>query len=311
MISGKTKLTGFFAKPASHSLSPLMHNLAFSHWGIDAVYLAFEVDQTNLRQAVKSIRTLDMLGVNVSMPNKTAVLAYLDQLSPEAELIGAVNTIVHQEQRLIGYNTDGMGFVRSVNETGHPIKNQKIVVLGAGGAAKAIVVQMALEGAQEITIYKRLNATFLPLKEYFAKVSEKTGCPIRLHDYADESQLALDLSQANLLINATDIGMGSKSQLALDLSQANLLINATDIGMGSKKDQLPIADVKLLHSQLAVFDLIYSPSETRLIQEAKKMGIKAYNGLGMLIHQGAIAFELWTHREMPVQNIRERLEQEV
>lgn len=223
-----------------------MHNLAFSHWGIDAVYLAFEVDQTNLRQAVESIRTLDMLGVNVSMPNKTAVLAYLDQLSPEAELIGAVNTIVHQEQRLIGYNTDGMGFVRSVNETGHPIKNQKIVVLGAGGAAKAIVVQMALEGAQEITIYKRLNATFLPLKEYFVKVSEKTGCPIRLHDYADESQLALDLSQANLLINATDIGMGSK------------------------KDQLPIADVKLLHSQLAVFDLIYSPSETRLIQEAKK-----------------------------------------
>lgn len=287
MISGKTKLTGFFAKPASHSLSPLMHNLAFSHRGIDAVYLAFEVDQTNLRQAVESIRTLDMLGVNVSMPNKTAVLAYLDQLSPEAELIGAVNTIVHQEQRLIGYNTDGMGFVRSVNETGHPIKNQKIVVLGAGGAAKAIVVQMALEGAQEITIYKRLNATFLPLNEYFAKVSEKTGCPIRLHDYADESQLALDLSQANLLINATDIGMGSK------------------------KDQLPIADVKLLHSQLAVFDLIYSPSETRLIQEAKKMGIKAYNGLGMLIHQGAIAFELWTHREMPVQNIRERLEQEV
>lgn len=287
MISGKTKLTGFFAKPASHSLSPLMHNLAFSHWGIDAVYLAFEVDQTNLRQAVESIRTLDMLGVNVSMPNKTAVLAYLDQLSPEAELIGAVNTIVQQEQRLIGYNTDGMGFVRSVNETGHPIKNQKIVVLGAGGAAKAIVVQMALEGAQEITIYKRLNATFLPLKEYFAKVSEKTGCPIRLHDYADESQLALDLSQANLLINATDIGMGSK------------------------KDQLPIADVKLLHSQLAVFDLIYSPSETRLIQEAKKMGIKAYNGLGMLIQQGAIAFELWTHREMPVQNIRERLEQEV
>ncbi|EOA3386146.1 shikimate dehydrogenase [Enterococcus hirae] len=287
MISGKTKLTGFFAKPASHSLSPLMHNLAFSHWGIDAVYLAFEVDQTNLRQAVESIRTLDMLGVNVSMPNKTAVLVYLDQLSPEAELIGAVNTIVHQEQRLIGYNTDGMGFVRSVNETGHPIKNQKIVVLGAGGAAKAIVVQMALEGAQEITIYKRLNATFLPLKEYFVKVSEKTGCPIRLHDYADESQLALDLSQANLLINATDIGMGSK------------------------KDQLPIADVKLLHSQLAVFDLIYSPSETRLIQEAKKMGIKAYNGLGMLIHQGAIAFELWTHREMPVQNIREQLEQEV
>ena len=222
--------------------------------------------------------------VNADALAKTPETVTVDDKAAVEKALNDYNALSPEAQAKL---TDGMGFVRSVNETGHPIKNQKIVVLGAGGAAKAIVVQMALEGAQEITIYKRLNATFLPLKEYFAKVSEKTGCPIRLHDYADESQLALDLSQANLLINATDIGMGSK------------------------KDQLPIADVKLLHSQLAVFDLIYSPSETRLIQEAKKMGIKAYNGLGMLIHQGAIAFELWTHREMAVQNIRERLEQEV
>lgn len=284
MISGKTKLAGFFASPASHSLSPLMHNTAFEQCGIDAVYLAFEVDQKNLKQAVESIRSLDMLGANISMPNKTAVLNVLDERSPEAELIGAVNTIVHNKQRLIGYNTDGMGFIRSVNEVGHTVKNQKITVLGAGGAAKAIVAQMALEGAKEINIYKRKNATFLSLKNYFAKVAEKTGCAILLHDYADEIQLANDLNHADLLINATDMGMGKK------------------------EGSLPCR-VELLHANLVVFDLIYAPEETQLLKEAKKIGADGYNGLGMLIHQGAIAFELWTQHKMPIEVVRQRLMQ--
>ncbi|NJE64899.1 shikimate dehydrogenase [Enterococcus durans] len=284
MISGKTKLAGFFASPASHSLSPMMHNTSFEACGVDAIYLAFDVDQESLEQAVASIRTFSMLGVNVSMPNKTAVIDYLDELSPEAKLIGAVNTIVNHEGRLTGYNTDGMGFVRSVKETGHSIENRKITVLGAGGAAKAIIVQMALEGAREIVVYKRKNATFLPLKSYFDQVAAQTGCLIRVCDYADEDQLAKDLASSDVLVNATDIGMGTK------------------------KDSLPIANVGLLHADLAVFDLIYSPKETRLLQEAKKIGAKGYNGLGMLIHQGAIAFELWTQKEMPVQLVREKIE---
>ncbi|EOH89814.1 shikimate dehydrogenase [Enterococcus villorum] len=282
MISGKTKLAVFFASPSAHSLSPLMHNTAFQHCGIDAVYLAFEVDQINLKQAVESIRTLNMLGANVSMPNKTAVLTYLDELSPEAELIGAVNTIVHKNHRLIGYNTDGKGFVRSVKEVGHTIADQKITVLGAGGAAKAIVAQMALDGAKEIHIYKRKNATFLSLSAYFATVSEKTGCSISLYDYADEPQLAKDLKHSDLLINATDIGMGEK------------------------KGSLPCRE-DLLHPNLAVFDLIYSPEETQLLKEAKKIGANGYNGLGMLIHQGAIAFELWTQKAMPIEVIRQQI----
>ncbi len=284
MISGKTKLAGFFASPASHSLSPMMHNAAFEACGVDAVYLAFDVDQTTLEQAVESIRTFAMLGVNVSMPNKTAVIDYLDELSPEAKLIGAVNTIVNREGKLIGYNTDGMGFVRSVKETGHSIANSKITVLGAGGAAKAIIVQMALEGAKEIVVYKRKNATFYSLKSYFDQVAAQTGCVIQVYDYADETQLEKDLASSSLLVNATDIGMGKK------------------------KDKLPLSDTSFLHSKLAVFDLIYSPKETKLLKEAKNRGAQSYNGLGMLIHQGAIAFELWTHKEMPVGLIREMIE---
>lgn len=284
MISGKTKLAGFFASPASHSLSPMMYNTSFEIYDINAIYLAFDVDQESLEQAVAGIRTFSMLGVNVSMPNKTAVIDYLDELSPEAKLIGAVNTIVNRKGHLIGYNTDGMGFVRSVKETGHSIKNRKIIVLGAGGAAKAIIVQMALEGAHEIIVYKRKNANFLPLKSYFDQVAAQTGCLLCLWDYADEVQLAKDLETADLLVNATDIGMGEK------------------------KASLPIANVGLLHADLAVFDLIYSPKETRLLQEAKKVGAQGYNGLGMLIHQGAIAFELWTNKEMPVQLVREKIE---
>ena len=285
MISGKTKLVGFFASPASHSLSPMMHNTSFEACGINAIYLAFDVDQESLEQAVAGIRTFSMLGVNVSMPNKIAVIDYLDELSPEAKLIGAVNTIVNRKGHLIGYNTDGMGFVRSVKETGHSIKNRKIIVLGAGGAAKAIIVQMALEGAREIIVYKRKNSTFLPLKSYFDQVAAQTGCRLRVRDYADEVQLAKDLETAELLVNATDIGMGGK------------------------KASLPIANVGWLHTDLAVFDLIYSPKETRLLQEAKKVGAQGYNGLGMLIHQGAIAFELWTNKEMPVQLVREKIEE--
>lgn len=219
------------------------------------------------------------------MPNKTAVLDLLDELSPEANLIGAVNTIVNKEHRLIGYNTDGMGFIRAVNEVGHTIADQTIVVLGAGGAAKAVIVQMALEGAKEIHVYKRKNATFLAVSDYFKKISEITGCSILLHDYANELQLASDLSHADLLINATDIGMGNK------------------------EGHLPFSSAKLLHPNLVVFDLIYSPKETQLLIETRKIGAKGYNGLGMLIHQGAIAFELWTQKKMPVQEIRQLLEQ--
>ncbi|OTP11804.1 shikimate 5-dehydrogenase [Enterococcus sp. 10A9_DIV0425] len=279
MISGKTKLAGIFASPVTHSLSPKMHNTAFAKCGIDAVYLAFDVDQKNLLKAVEGIRTFHMLGVNLSMPNKTAVIPYLDGLSKEAELIGAVNTVVNQDNRLIGYNTDGMGFMRSVEEAGLTVKNKKLMVLGAGGAAKAIVVQAALDGGREVVIYKRKNDTFASVQAYFKNVAEQTNCSIHVYDYEDEVQMRKDSQSSDILVNATDIGMGNKKELT------------------------PI-DKAMLHEKLVIFDLIYSPQETQLLKEARANGCESQNGLGMLLYQGAIAFELWTGQEMPVCEIR-------
>ncbi|WP_165006865.1 MULTISPECIES: shikimate dehydrogenase [unclassified Enterococcus] len=284
MITGKTRLAGLFASPARHSLSPLMHNTAFDACGIDAAYLAFEVDQTNLKQAIESIRLLEMIGVNLSMPNKTAVLPYLDAVSREAELIGAVNTVVNKENKLIGYNTDGMGFMRFLKEKGFTIERQKVVLLGAGGAAKAIAVQAALDGAAKITVYKRKNETFAAAKAFFASIQRQTKCEIVVYDYADEDKMAASIDESDLLVNATDIGMGKKT------------------------GQSPLPASVPLNENLVVVDLIYSPRETRLLAEAKQAGAVAYNGLGMLVYQGAIAFELWTQEEMPIALIQRLFE---
>ena len=174
-------------------------------------------------------------------------------------MIGAVNTIV-----------------QSVQEAGISIKKKKMTLLGAGGAAKAVTVQAALDGAEEIVVYKRNNQTFAQVKETFEQLSYRTSCKIKVRDFADTHQLRKDLKESCLLVNATDIGMGKK-------------IN-----------QSPLLDISMMHENLAVFDLIYAPRETRLLKEAKKVGAKGYNGLGMLIYQGAIAFELWTKEKMPI-----------
>lgn len=285
VISGKTKLAGFFANPAEHSLSPRMHNRGFQACGVDAVYLAFEVDQTNLARAIESIRTLDMLGVNLSMPNKTTAIAYVDELSQEAQLIGAINTIVNQNGKLMGYNTDGIGFVKAMAETAKiKIKDKKITILGAGGAAKAITVQAALEGAREVVLYKRKNERFLTVKRDFEKIGEQTDSIVRVVDYADEEQLVRDLQTSELLVNATDIGMGKK------------------------EGQSPLAKATFLHENLFVIDLIYSPRKTQLLKEAEKIGAPAFNGLGMLLYQGATAFHLWTNHEMPLDIMKDLFE---
>ncbi|EPH96557.1 shikimate dehydrogenase [Enterococcus faecalis 13-SD-W-01] len=285
MITGSTKLAGLFASPAAHSLSPFIHNKSFEVNEINAVYLAFDVDNQRLPQAVESIRTFDMLGANLSMPNKKAVFPLLDAISEEAQLIGAVNTIVHKNGKLIGYNTDGRGFWQSADEAGVQWEDEKAVILGAGGAAKAIAVQAALDGIGEITIYKRKNATFAQTVRFFEDIAKQTSCPIRVIDFSDEKQLAKDLAESRLLINATDIGMGSK------------------------KDETPLTHPEMFSAKLAVADLIYAPSETRLLKEAKHAGAVTLNGLGMLLHQGAAAFELWTGKKMPIETIRKELEQ--
>ncbi|MFV0559676.1 MAG: shikimate dehydrogenase [Enterococcus sp.] len=280
MISGTTQLAGFFASPANHSLSPLMHNYAFRACGIDAVYLAFDIDENRLPAALEGIKTMNMLGVNLSMPNKSIVLPYLDEMSQATKLIGACNTIVHKNGRLIGHNTDGIGFMRSIYEENVHVIGQKMTILGAGGAAKAIIVQAALDGIAEIAVYKRKNHTFDKIKHELAVISEQTGCSICVHDYAQTQQLTRDVEESILLVNATNIGMGENVECS------------------------PVPTIDVFRKELAVADLIYHPTETKFLKDARENGAKTINGLGMLLYQGATAFSLWTNEEMPIEEIR-------
>lgn len=279
-ITGHTRLAALFAKPARHSISPVMHNLSFAHHDIDAIYLAFDVEPENLKDSIQSIRSFDMLGVNLSMPHKMAVIPYLDELSSAAELIGAVNTIVNKEGKLIGYNTDGIGFMRGLKDIAVEIKNKRITVIGAGGAATAIICQAALDGVSHIDVFNRKDEFYGKIQEKLAYIAEKTGCRITLQELTKESELVDSVKNSALLVNATGVGMSPN------------------------ESQSPIEDFSILRSDLAVYDVIYNPRQTLLLKKAQESGAKTANGLSMLIHQGAAAFELWTEKHMPLEIIK-------
>lgn len=280
-ISGTTRLAGIFAHPAKHSISPKMHNFAFKLQQIDARYLAFDILPEQLAASIQSIRSLNLLGVNLSMPHKQNVLQYLDELSESAALIGAVNTIVNEEGYLIGHNTDGIGFMRSLREIDLNIIGKEITILGAGGASTAIICQAALDGVKKINVISRLGANFAKLENKITEIQEKTACQIVLIDANQEAA----------------------SKTACD--ESCLLVNGTSVGMGDFENQIPLIDARWLRKELAVCDIIYHPAETRLLKQAKATGAKTANGLGMLFYQGAAAFELWTKKEMPDQVINE------
>lgn len=283
-ITGHTRLVGLFATPIRHSVSPMIHNKAFETLGIDAVYLAFDLGEKDLSTAIASMKSLDMLGANLSMPHKMAAVPMMDELSEAAQLIGAVNTILHQDGKLIGHNTDGIGFMSSLKVKGIEVLQKKITVIGAGGAATAIIVQAALDGVKEIAVFNRKDDFFQKIQNKLAVISKKTGCNIQLYDLADQKQLAQEVAESRLLVNATGVGMSP--QLA-----------AT-----------PIEDFSIIHSDLAVYDVIYTPRETRFLKQAKERGVVTSNGLGMLLYQGAAAFELWTGQKMPIEVVQPIIE---
>jgi len=284
MISGHTRLAALFAKPARHSISPAMHNLSFSENNIDAVYLAFDVEPENLATSIESIRTLDMLGVNLSMPHKMAAVTLVDALSPAAALIGAINTIVNDNGHLTGHNTDGIGFMKALEAIDVSIIGETITVIGAGGAATAIISQAALDGVKEIQVFNRKDAFYPVIEVKLQDIAQQTGCNITLQDLADDSALADALN---------------KSQL---------LVNATGVGMKPNESESPLKDTSLLRASMAVYDVIYNPRETQLLRDAKAAGAKTANGLSMLLYQGAAAFELWTGKEMPVKKVQALIE---
>ena len=273
-ITGHTGLICLLGSPCAHSISPMMHNAAFED-------LAFDVNEETLPAAVDGLKAMNARGFNLTMPDKNRMVSLCDQLSPAARLIGAVNTVVNDNGVLTGHNTDGAGYMQSVKDAGFQISGEKMTLLGAGGAATAILVQAALDGIREISVFLRPSSRFYDRARETAEALErKTGCIITLCDFSDHDRLRSELSQSRILTNATSLGMAPS------------------------EDACPIPDAAFLPDGLIVSDIIYNPKETRLLSMARAKGLPAFNGSYMLLYQGAEAFRLWTGKEMPVALIK-------
>ena len=280
-ITGHTQVFGVLGSPISHSISPQMHNEAFRQLDMDCVYLAFEVGESSMKAAVEGLRTLNVRGYNVTMPNKNIMATLCDKLSPAAEIIGAVNTVVNDNGVLTGHTTDGTGYMRAVEDAGHHIIGKKMTLLGAGGASTSIFVQAALDGVSEISVFIRSTSKFNErAKTIIEKLSEHTSCKVNLYDLEDESRLKREISESAMLTNGTSVGMAPN----IDTSVIN--------------------DVTMFHKDLIVSDIIYNPRETKLMKLAKEAGCPTFNGLYMLLYQGAEAFKLWTGQDMPVDIVK-------
>ena len=281
-FNGSTRLTALLGSPVAHSLSPAMHNTAFRLLGLNCVYLCFDVDESALPAAVEGLRQCGILGFNLTMPDKNLMADLADELSPAADLIGAVNTVVNCDGRMIGHNTDGAGFLRSASDAGWSAAGNTLTIMGAGGAASAIAAQAALDGAERLYIAARPASRFHARSERLVQsITERTPCRASLID-----------------IENTDI-------FAEAVQASTLLVNATPVGMEPDTDHSLIQDPSLFHNRLVVSDIIYSPRKTRLLKQAEEAGCRVFNGMYMLLYQGAEAFRLWTGREMPTEKIRE------
>lgn len=279
-IDGYTRLAAVVANPIKHSISPFIHNQAFEATHTNGVYVAWEVEATDLAETVANVRRYQMFGINLSMPYKEQVISYLDQLSEEARLIGAVNTVVNREGTLIGYNTDGKGFFKSLPS--FKISGKRMVLLGSGGAAKAILAQAILDGVNQVSVFVR-SASIEKTRPYLEKLQNETGFKVDLFALEDVSELQARIIDSVLLVNATSVGMDGVS--------------------------LPIPSSVVLPEKLLVADVIYQPFETPFLNWARNQGNHAVNGLGMLLYQAAEAFQLWTGKEMPTDQIWELLKQ--
>lgn len=281
-ITGHTRFGALLGSPVAHSLSPAMHNFSFMTLGIDAVYLAFDVGQEKLGGTLKVFRDLNPFGFNITMPLKKKVMEYLDSVSEAAGLIGAVNTIVNEDGKLTGYNTDGVGFVTSARRQGFDPDGTEVTILGAGGAACASAVQLALDGVKTLHIVNRRSGSWNAARDLADKICSRTACSADLNDLEDEQALG-DL-----------------------IAKSDLLVNATSVGMAPDTDASLIRDLSVLRKDLMVADIIYNPRETKLMRQARNAGCRTFGGLDMLLFQGEEAFRLWTGKQMPVELVKER-----
>lgn len=285
-ISGRTRICGIFGHPVEHSFSPAMHNAAFNAAGLDFAYVPFPVEPDHLPAAVEAVKALGLVGVNVTIPHKKAVLPLLDDLTDEARLIGAVNTVVNRSGRLHGNNTDGRGFLRSISEkAGFTPAGKVVLILGAGGAARAVAIQLALAGAKRLLLANRSHARAGELASFIA---EKTGVKTELVPWPKREFETLPV----------DALLGS-----------DLIVQTTPLGMHPNHEEtIPLPFDRFRPGQV-VCDLVYNPVETLFLRKAGLAGATVVDGLGMLLYQGALAFELWTGMAAPVEVMRKALKE--
>ncbi len=279
VVTGKTQLCGIIGDPVEHSMSPAMHNAAFARMGLDFWYVPFRVKPEDLPQAVAGMKALNIRGLNVTIPHKVAIIPLLDELDPLAEKIGAVNTVVNDNGVLQGFNTDAIGFLEALIQKGVEPKGKKVVVLGAGGAARAVSFVLAERGAHLIILNRRLEL-----------------------DWAEAlaGQLAQTFGQGVEALELTEENLGRA------LEAAYILVNATSVGMSPNIDETPVTS-DLLRPSLVVFDVVYNPVKTKLLGQAEQIGAQTISGLEMLVWQGALAFELWTGAKAPVELMKKEV----
>ncbi len=282
-ISGHTGLLALIGSPVGHSGSPAMYNYSFEKLGLDYAYVAFDIKEEQVKDALEAMKLFHMRGCNVTMPDKTEAAKYVDKLSPAAQIIGAVNTIVNDDGKLTGYITDGEGFVHNLKDHGIDIKGKKITVAGGGGAATAIQVQCALDGAREITIFNIKDAFFERTFATAEKIRKAVpGIVVNVYDIADTQKMTEEIQSSDIFANATIVGMKPMD------------------------DQSVVKDLSAFRPGLVVCDAVYNPEETRLLKEAKEAGCICIGGKGMLLWQGVAAFKLYTGMDMPVDEVKEK-----
>ena len=271
VISGKTKICGVIGDPIEHTMSPVMHNAAFKELGMDYLYVPFRVREEELGEAIEGMRALNIRGLNVTIPHKVAVIPLLDELDPLVQKIDAVNTIVNDDGVLKGYNTDATGFLQALLERGIKPEGKSVVILGAGGASRAISFILAERGAHLVILNRNSDRA----EELAGRISQAFKNGVK----------ALKLDEENL---------------SAVLDSADILVNTTSVGMGTAIDEAPLP-ARLLKPGLVVFDIVYNPIKTRLLREAETAGAQTINGVDMLAWQGALAFEKWTGQKAPVE----------
>lgn len=281
-ITGHTGLLALIGSPVGHSGSPAMYNYSFARLDLDYAYVALDIKENEVKSAIDAMRLFNMKGGNVTMPDKIEAAKYMDELSPAAKIIGAINTIVNDNGKLTGHITDGEGFVNNLKDHGVDVKGKKITVAGGGGAATAIQVQCALDGVREITIFNKKDAFFERTLTMAEKIKEAVpGIIVNVYDIDDTAKMTAEIQSSDIFVNATVVGMNP-----------NLA------------DQSVVKDLSAFREGLVVADAVYNPEETKMLKEAKAAGCKTIGGKGMLLWQGVSAFKLFTGMDMPVEEVK-------